>query len=179
MDFLSGIASVLSGGLTGVIGSVTQKVFEYKSKQLDVELQKEKYANEILLKKADAEIMAQEWAARTKIAEKEADAKVDAEDAKAFAAALTSEPQKYHEGSLTVGQNWMMVMLDFLRGIIRPGLTIYLCGITTAIYIQAKNIMGTDLQVGQAYELVDHIVNTILYLCTSCVLFWFGTRNKK
>lgn len=178
MDLLGGIASVLSGGLTGLIGTVTQKVFEYKTKQLEVELQKTKFANEIELKKVDAQLMEQEWKARTQVAEIEATAKVEAEDAKAFSAALTSEPQKYSSGPLTVKQNWLMVLLDFIRGIIRPGLTIYLCAITTVVYLQSKEAMGMGLSGSQAYDLVTQIVNTILYLTTSCVLFWFGSRNK-
>jgi hypothetical protein len=179
MDIFSGIASILSGGVTGIIGSVAQGIFAYKSKQLDVELQKQKYSNELELRKADAVIMAQEWASRTSIAQTEATAQIDSEDSKSFHAALTSEPQRYAEGTLTSKQNWMMVILDFIRGIIRPGLTLYLCGITTAIYFHAKSLMGTDMISAQAYELVTQIVNTILYLTTTCVLFWFGTRNKQ
>lgn len=178
MDIFGGIASVLSGGLTGIIGSVAQGIFAYKSKQLDVELQKEKYINELELRKADAAIMAQEWASRTQIAQTEASAQVDSEDAKAFTTALTSEPQRYSEGQLTNKQNWLMVLLDFCRGIIRPGLTLYLCGITTAVYFHAKDLMGHDMSPEQSYQLVMQIVNTILYLTTTCVLFWFGTRNK-
>ncbi len=179
MDLLSGLTSVLSGGVTGLIGSVAQRVFEYKTKKLEIELQKEKFSNEQALRKLDAEIMSQEWAARTKVAQVEGEFAVEKEDAKAFAAALTSEPKLYHEGKLTNAQNWLMVVLDFVRGTIRPGLTIYLCALTTAIYIQAKMVMGHSVAPDQAYELVDKIVQTVLYLTTTCVLFWFGTRNEK
>jgi hypothetical protein len=179
MDIFSGIASILGGGITGLIGSVTQRIYEYKSKKLDIELQKEKYANELALRKADAEIMAQEWASRTKVAEIEATAQVETEDSKAFAAALTSEPKVYHEGVLSNKQNWLMIILDFARGIVRPGLTLYLCAITTVIYVKAARLLnGNTILPGMAYDLVTQIINTILYLTTSCVLFWFGARNK-
>ena len=178
MDIFSGIASIFGGGLTGLIGSVTSKIYEFKTKKLEIELQKDKYANEIALKKVDAEIMAQEWAARTKVAEVEAEAKVDIEDSKAFNTALTSEPQRYAQGDLTHTQNWLMIILDLFRGIIRPSLTVYLCAITTVIYIKANHILNSNLVLpSMAYDLVTQIVNTILYLTTSCVLFWFGTRN--
>lgn len=170
MDIFSGIASIFGGGLTGLVGSVTQRIFEYKTKKLDIELQKEKYANEIALKKADAEIMAQEWAARTKVADIEAKAEMDVEESKAFNTALSSEPKLYHEGGLTKTQNWLMVILDFIRGSIRPGLTLYLCAITTIMYHKAAS--ETPIQAGET------IVNTILYLTVTCVSFWFGTRNK-
>jgi hypothetical protein len=172
MDILSGIASVLGGGLTGLIGSVTQRVFEYKTKKLEIEANKEKYLHEIEMRKADAAIMQQEWAAKTQVAQIEATAQVDTEDAKAFNTALTSEPKKYYEGTnYTPHQAWLMIVLDFIRGAIRPCLTLYLCAITTIMYYKAIN--QAPIQAGET------IVNTILYLTTSAVLFWFGSRNSK
>jgi len=98
MSILDSVLSVASGGLTGVIGSAVSAVYAFKSKQLDVELEKSKFQNEIELKKADAAIAAQEWAARTQVADITATAQVDAEDAKAFAVAQQSEPQRYASG---------------------------------------------------------------------------------
>ena len=180
MDIFSGIVSIFGGGLTGLIGTVTSKVFEFKTKKLEVEMQAAKFTNDIALKKVDAEIMAQEWAARTKVADIEATAKVDIEDSKAFNTALTSEPQRYAQDDLTHSQNWLMVVLDLFRGIIRPSLTIYLCAITTVIYIKANHLLNSNLVLpSMAYDLVNQIINTILYLTTSCVLFWFGSRNHQ
>ena len=178
MDLLGGITSLLGGGLTGILGSTVQRVFEYKSKKLDIELQKDKFVNEVALKKVDAEIMAQEWASRTRVAEVEGASRVEVEDARAFNTALTSEPQRYSQGDLTRPQNWLMVSLDFFRGIVRPGLTLYLCSITTVVYIQAREVMGSNISSNQAYDLVDTIVHTVLYLTATCVLFWFGSRDK-
>lgn len=169
MDILSGIMSVFGGGLTGLIGSVTQRVFEYKIKQLEIEANKEKYAHEVEMRKADAAIMAQEWASRTQVAQIEGTAKVDVADAQAFNTALTSEPKMYHDGTLSPHQQWLMVLLDFLRGSIRPTLTLYLCGISTIMYYKAIN--QAPILAGET------IVNTLLYLTTSSVLFWFGSRN--
>jgi len=99
-----------------------------------------------------------------------------------LAASYRMEPKQYSAkvktGAVT---GFMLVLLDFLRGIIRPGLTVYLCAITTIIYLDAKsvlqNIQGV-LSAADALNLVQTIVATILYLTTTCVLWWFGTRNK-
>lgn len=179
MDLFSGIASVLSGGVTGLIGTVTQKVFEYKTKQLDIELQKSKFANEIELKKADAAIMAQEWQARTQVAQIETAGASDVQDGKAFAAALTSEPQRYSTGNLTEKQNWLMVLLDFFRGFIRPGLTLYLCFIATVLYYQARKLVPSAVPVEESLAMVGKITDTLLYLFVTCVCFWFGSRGPK
>jgi hypothetical protein len=180
MDLLGGITSILGGGITGVVGSVVQRVFEFKTKKLDIELQKEKFANDIALRKVDAEIMAQEWASRTRVAEVEGAAKVETEDAKAFAAALTSEPKQFHESGLSPAQNWLMVVLDFVRGSVRPALTFYLCGLTTIIYFKCAKLLHNDIILpGMAYDIVTQVINTVLYLCSTCCLFWFGTRNPQ
>lgn len=179
-DIGNAIGGVVSGGLTGLLGIGVQRIFEYKSKQLDVQLNKDKYAHEVDMKKADAEIMAQEWAARTKIAATAAVAQENVADSQAFSAALTSEPQRYADPSkLNTAQEWIMVFLDFVRGMVRPSLTLYLCVITTIIYYQAHQLIGQGLNVDQAVGLVSRIIDTVLYLTTTCVLFWFGTRNKE
>lgn len=152
------ITELMFGGLTGLIGGIVEKVTAYKTKQLDIQLQKEKFVNEVALRKVDAEIMAQEWAARTKVADIEATAVVQAEDSKAFAASYQLEPKKY-------GIKW----LDALRGAIRPSLTIYLCVVVTVMY------MRTDGGTIDAQSVAD----TILYLCVTSVCWWFGSRGVK
>jgi len=181
-DIGNAIGGVVSGGLTGLIGIGVQRVFEYKSKQLDVQIQAQQQAHEVAMKEADAKIMAQEWAARTQVAQIQATAQVDAEDAKGFSAALTSEPQRYADATkLNSAQEWIMVFLDFVRGMVRPTLTLYLCVLTTLIYFQARQLIGSTqgLTVEQAVGLVTYIVNTVLYLTVTAVTFWFGTRNKE
>lgn len=170
MDFLGLITSAFGGGLTGLIGGAVEKVFTYKTKKLEIEQNRERFAHEVNMRKVDAEIMAQEWASRTKVAEIEGAAKVDVADAAAFAASF-NEPARYSQGDLTDKQNWWMVGLDVFRGIIRPGLTLYLCTLTTVIYFK----LNTDLPV----EAADRIINTVLYLTTTACCWWFGSRGPK
>ncbi len=178
---LDGILSIFSGGLTGIIGVAIQRFTEYKTKQLEVEMARDKMAHEIDMKHADAQIMEQEWAARTKVAEVEGASHENIAAEASFNTALTSEPKRYSdETKTTTGQEWMFVILDLVRGAVRPALTIYLCGITTVIYVQSKNLLGSStFTPDQAYNLTAQIIETVLYLTTTCVLFWFGTRNKE
>ncbi len=180
MGIFEGLASILGGGLTGLIGSVVTKIAEYKTKKLDIDASREKYAHEVAMRKVDAELMAQEWASRTKVAEVEADGKEAVADAQAFAASF-NEPQRYSESvKPSAGQGWMLVVLDFIRGIVRPGLTVYLCGVTTLVYIQAeKLVVSTPINSDQAIGMIQQIVATILYLTTTCICWWFGTRQKQ
>lgn len=177
MDILSLVTSVFGGGITGLVGSITQHVLEFKTKKLELEANRDKFAHEERMVKAEAEVMAQEWAARTKVAEVESAAKIETADAAAFAASF-NEPARYAE-HVTEKQNWFMVGLDVLRGVVRPGLTLYLCVLTTLLYLKAQRMLPHDLAPEQALGLVNEIVNTILYLTTTCILWWFGTRNKQ
>lgn len=172
------VGSVFSGGATGIIGAVVQRWADYKNRQLDLQLEQLKFSHEIESKKVDAEIMAQEWAARTRVAEVETAGASDVADAAAFGKAYELEPQKYATGTLTVGQNWLMVVLDFARGIVRPGLTVYLCVLVTLLYMEAHDLMDEPLAVDQQYALTLKITATILYVWTTCTLWYFGTRNK-
>ncbi len=177
MDILGIVVSLFGGGLTGLIGGITEKIFAYKAKKLAIEENREKYAHEVNLKKVDADIMAQEWAARTQVADIEATAKVDSEDAKAFSASF-NEPVRYSQGDLTTKQTWLMVFLDTVRGLVRPGLTLYLCVITTILYFKAQVLMPPDVSVEQAIGMVDKVTSMILYVTTTCILWWFGSRNR-
>lgn len=181
MDFLGLVTSAFGGGLTGLIGGAVTKVFEYKTKKLEIEANKEKYAHEVNMKKADAEIMAQEWAARTKVADIEATAKVEVEDSKAFAASMESENKNYLDylDKLNTTQDWFFVVLEFVRGAIRPALTSYLCVLTTMLYLKASKLVPSVIAPDAALGMVNNIINTILYLTTTCILWWFGTRNSE
>ena len=180
MDFLGLITSAFGGGLTGLIGGAVDKVFTYKTKKLEIEQNRERYAHEVNMRKADAEIMAQEWAARTKVAEVEGATKIEVEDAKAFATSLTTDDKNYLDylDKLNPKQDWFFVVLEFVRGSIRPGLTLYLCVLTTLLYWKASKLVPSVIDPLQAVDMVSSIVNTILYLTTTCVLWWFGTRNS-
>lgn len=176
MALLDSLLSVASGGITGLIGTAVQGFYQYKSKQLDIQLEQSKFSHELEQRKLDAEIMEKEYAARTQIAEVNANAEVDKADAAALAASY-NEPARYSEPTLlTHTQNWVMVALDGLRAIIRPGLTIYLCAITTMIYVQTRGLINGDP--GDSFALLTKLIDTILYLTTTCVLWWFGSRNK-
>lgn len=172
--------SIFSGGATGLIGAAAQRYADYKNKQLDMQLNAQKFANEVALRKVDAEIMEQEWAARTQVATVEGEAAKDVAASNAFAESYKMEPQRYSDASkLTPGQTWIMVLLDGLRGSVRPLLTIYLCGLTTAVWIQAHSKLSVeDLDSSSALDVWKMVVGNILYLTTTVVLWWFGTRNK-
>lgn len=172
--------SIFGGGATGLLGVILQRFADYKNKQLDMQLERMRAELEIAKRRADAEIMAQEWAARTKVADLEADAAKDVAASQAFEASLFKEPDRYsHAPTLTKGQQWVMVVLDAVRGSVRPLLTLYLCALTTYVWLQVRYLVGAaGIEEDAALEVWKLVVGHVLYLTTTVVLWWFGTRNK-
>jgi hypothetical protein len=178
----AGLTGILTGGATGLLGVGIQRFFDWMKLKQDIEKMRLQFDHDIALRKVDAEIMAQEWAARTKVAEVEAAGREAVADSQAFAASFQTEPARYSEGiKPTRGQGWLLVLLDVLRGIVRPGLTLYLCWIATMMYEESRAVLAladltTDTKL--VMSVYTQIVFTLLYLFTTCVLWWFGTRNK-
>jgi hypothetical protein len=173
--------SVFSGGATGLIGVGLQRYADYKNRQLEMQIAKQKFDQDLALKQIDMQIMEKEWAGRVQVAQTEAEAAADAAASQAFAASYAMEPKRYSEG-VPVGKvsGFLLVLLDLFRGVVRPALTVYLCAISTLIYYQARDLIGrASLKPDQAMQIENLIVGTILYLTTTCVLWWFGTRNKQ
>lgn len=175
------LGSIFSGGLTGLLGVAFQRFFDFLKVKQEIEMKKLDHEHEANMRRIDGEMLAQEWAARTQVATIEAEAKQTVAAEASFAASFNSEPKQY-SAKVKVGPvtGFFLVLLDFLRGIVRPGLTIYLCVITTMIYVEARTIMaGVAFATADAIRVHDLIVSTILYLTTTCVLWWFGTRNSQ
>lgn len=195
MDLISGAAAILSGGATGLLGIVFQRVFDAWNRKQELDKIKAQHAHEVAMKEADARVMAQEWAARTKVAEVEAGAKVSAADAEAFGKSFGQEPQRYSESmkaptggkvaKFFQGFGWLvLVTVDAVRGVVRPSLTIYLCWITTRMYEESRATLAMLNVNNPAHQVLlgrvhEQIIFTLLYLFTTCVTWWFGTRNKQ
>jgi hypothetical protein len=180
MSILDIIGSVLTGGATGLIGVAVQRVADYANKKLDLQRAAQDHAFELDKRRIDLEITGREWAGREKVAVTETEGAKDVAESAAFAASLAAEAKHFSTSvKPTKGQAWVLVLLDAARGLVRPGLTIYLCAITTLVYLQAKSVLSASLSQEQAYAVTDLIVRTILYLTTVCVLWWFGTRNRQ
>jgi hypothetical protein len=175
-----GLMAILSGGATGLLGVIFQRVFDHWKQKQEIDKIRVIQAHEVAMKKADAEIMAQEWAARAKVAQVEGETAREVADSQAFAASLTSEPKRYSEG-VQAGflGGLLLVFADVIRAVVRPGLTIYLAWIATELYNDSKAVLAVrGIDMVKLMTLHQQIVFTLLYLFTTCVLWWFGTRNK-
>jgi hypothetical protein len=188
----------LLGTLTGILGNAVGAFFKYKNAKLDIEKLKMKQDHEVKMVQAQTQAMIMEAKANIKVTQAQVEGAIEIEDSKAFLEAQKQGNKnlfdnKWVDGLLKVEGWWkiltlplasiisvMFGLVDFIRGLVRPALTIYLCGVTSYITYMAWEIMnmqGVALTAIQASTIFHDVTSIILYLTVSCVTFWFGDRQ--
>ncbi len=155
------IASVLTGGATGLIGTVISggmRFFENK----------QKHAHELAIMQMEIQQMDKE-------AEIAKDIKELDMEGKDRAAAWSALEASYKESTarMSSGDHPALVWVDVVRGLMRPLITLFLLVLIGVIYFSlSATLTGPD---GTPMEVF--IINSVLYTGTTAVLWWFGTRN--
>lgn len=171
--FIDIVTTILSGGATGLIGGIVTTFVEYKKQQL-------MYNHEVKKIELEQQTLQMEIDGRMRIAETEADAARDVADSNALSDSYDADRATYTAEVARTG--FMFQLVDFIRGIIRPGITIYLAVIVTLIYMDMKEVldnMGVSaLNPNEIISLHREIILSVIYVTTTVILWWFGTRNK-
>lgn len=158
LDLLLG---VLSGGATGLIGTIISggmKFFENK----------QAHAYELDVMEMEIKQMNVEAAIAKDIKELDMEGK----DRQAAWSALEAS-YKESTSRMSSGDSQWLVMVDVVRGLMRPVITLGLLILMAVIYFTvAQDMAGPDNVPVQVT-----IIATVLYVGTTAVLWWFGTRN--
>lgn len=176
------LTSIAGGGATGLLGVFLQRYFDFKNKVQDIEILKMKHEQEVSLRKIDMDLNKQEWEGRNRVAMTEGESAMGVADAQALAASYIADKAQYAVGlKLSRAATGWMVFVDVVRGLIRPGLTIYLIILTSVVYGEVETVLENSAGILSKTDLLEMsklVIGTILYLTVTCVLWWFGTRNK-
>lgn len=192
------LIETILGGVTGLIGNVVGGIFKYKEAKLMLQGEKLRYTHELSMVKAETQAMIMEAKANIKITQAQVEGAIDIADAKAYMQSQTEGNKALFSNkwidSLMAVEGWARFVsvplaslvatafgfVDFLRGLIRPALTVYLCGVTTWVTWMAWKIMqadGVTLTSIQATQIFGDITSIVTYLTVSCVTWWFGDRR--
>lgn len=180
------------GIVTGLVGNIITAFTNYKT---------QKMKNEHESKMMDLEIkkMIAQTNAAIKITEANVKGAVELADSKAY-----EESQKQGNKQL-MGDGWVERLLeydnkwlswltticavliatglgfvDFLKGLIRPGVTIYLMGVTSWLTWKAYGILqaaNIGITTAQAVAIYNDVTSIVIYLTVSSVTWWFGDRR--
>ena len=152
--------SVLTGGATGLLGTALSAV-------VDLFQSRQRHAQELDLRRLDIELARAEAEGAAAHAAIEARAMRERAEWEAMEASYREATRRWSKP----GEGWAMQLVDVVRGLTRPALTWSLFALVGAIYF----LLGaSDLA---AVSLRPRIVETVLYLFTAAMLWWFGARQ--
>lgn len=152
---LESLMAILSGGATGLLGTAVSAGAEFFR-------ERQRHAHEVELRRIEMEMLSAEAASAERVAAIERETEVSKADAAALAASYRSATDRMSRGD----SRWL-VAVDVLRGLTRPVLTWVFVALVGAMYFTSAATGGVR----------EQIVETVLYLATTCVLWWFGARH--
>lgn len=196
MGFIgSALMAILSGGATGLLGIGLQKFFEFLNKKQELELVKVNNAQALALADKETErvkiagatqvaVADRDLAARTEVAHSDQAAREAEADATIREASYKNDRSSYLTGAVLRSKSrfvmWSMAIVDGFRGLIRPALTAYLVWEVRKMRLDMQAMLdkyGQMLPIATVQDLTTQITVTTLYLATTAVVWWFGTRN--
>lgn len=183
MDIFGAITSVFSGGLTGLVGAGFTAFIEMKKQQAE-------YDHQYKMEQLTIESMKQEYAARKDIAIVEGQTETNIADAAVLKESYLADSLAYSQKTVWSDKGrygWvldtLLVLVDVLRGSVRPLVTYFLIGFMAVLFARAYSayeMLSPEMQDPVVLgNLVDQIITAALYVTTTCVLWWFGTRSAR
>ena len=155
---LDALMAVVSGGATGLLGTVVSGATAYFERR-------QRHQQEMDLRQVDLQIARAEGASAENVAAVEAEALESTAAWRAFEASHRASTVRWSSGD----SKWL-VAVDVVRGLLRPALTVAFLAFMGWIYATMPFVAPENLG--------GRLVDTVLYLATTCTLWWFGTRPK-
>lgn len=176
----SGVSGIF-GSLFGLIGSWYEKKQEIKLVEKNIEEKKIENEHELNVMKYEADsaerLAEVEAESQARLSTIDADAKTAVAELSAIEKAYGSDARKYtngvKNGKLT---GFLMYMVDFYRGIIRPSVTTYCLILITMVFFRFSEQIDM-LSADQINVIILLLINTLVFLTTKSVGFWFGSRG--
>ncbi|MFW9871877.1 MAG: hypothetical protein ACFFG0_02160 [Candidatus Thorarchaeota archaeon] len=186
------ILETILGGVTGLLGNVLTGFLNYKTQKL-------KNEHDLAMVKAESEAMRLEAQMQIQVTKAEIEGAVELADSQAY-----MESQKSASKSM-FSEKWIdklfsvkgkfgrffsipvavfiamgFAFIDWLRGFMRPALTLYLTGVTSVLTYMAWKILqshGIGMSSDDAISTYTQVTSIVNYLTVSCITWWFGDRR--
>mgnify|MGYP003651062013 FL=1 len=145
------IFSVLTGGATGILGSVLGKVFNFADVFIEEKRAKGEHERTIEMHRLQSELRADELESELAIVQEQS----------AGAAQVASYAMMT---GVEVPYPWVAAILRLMR----PLLTVMLVGIVWYIYAASDDLAQQET-----------IIQSVIYMSSTAVLWWFGDRAMR
>lgn len=195
---LSLFTGPIGGVISGVFGSIVTNVFNYfkqkQAHQQKIEIMKIEADN----RKLDHQLAMVEAEMNMKITTAEIEGQIEVEDARAFVESQKRAMVSLFKASfmdrmmgvqgrlryITIPLAGVVAFLfgivDFIKHLMRPGMTVFLVIVLSIILRRALGILETsDYQWGQeeAVQIVTRVVMSVMYLTEMVFAWWFSDRR--
>lgn len=175
MSWLSLLQLVL-GFITGLLGTATTEYFNYKNKKLDKEIRQMEMQHELVLSD-------RETARVTKLAEMEVEKELQVSADELQAMSYKNDVAIKIEGmKLSTGQKWMVVFAEVLNRLVRPVSTAWYQVLSLVLWCwfawmlhEYHDQLLSDTEFFRSSFVM--LVDTTLYLATTCTTWFFGVRG--
>ena len=147
-DFLT---SALTGGATGILGSVLGKAFSFLDSWQEEKKAKNDHARTMDMARLQSELRSEELENERGIVEAEQ-------------AGIAKAASYTHDMSAGISYPWVAACLR----LVRPVLTFLMIGLMLFIYISISDLAQQEA-----------IIQSVIWLNSTCILWWFGDRATR
>ena len=145
------LGTVLTGGATGIIGSIIGKAFSFVDMWVEEKKADKEHERTIALLELQNKLGAEESERELALAESNA-------------AADVRMASYGHDSSVGVSSTWVV---DLLR-LVRPVLTFTALVLVAVVYFELADM-----------DLKETIIHSLIYMASSSFLWWFGDRTLR
>lgn len=185
---------IILGGLTGLIGNAFTTWFKYKNSKLE-------YAHKEKMVDLETQAMIKESEMQIQVTKARIEGEIEIADSAAYDTSQKAGNKQLFaekwidmimEGGNRKWTGWFFrlmgtviaagfALVDWLNGMMRPALTIYLVGTSSYITYLAWSILNKagvgTLTASQSLDIFQQVTSTMIYLAVSAVTWWFGDRT--
>jgi hypothetical protein len=184
---------IILGGVTGLVGNLITGIMKYKNQKLQFDQDAKMVALETAAMKEEAKMQIAVTKAEIEGAVELADAQAYKESLKSGSKAMFSEQWierlfnvkgrfgRFFAIPVAVVLAMGFAFVDWMRGFMRPALTLYLTGMSSVITYMAWKLINAEgmplMTANQAVGIYNETTSIVIYLTVSCVTWWFGDRT--
>lgn len=183
---------VILGGVTGLLGNLITGILKYKNQKME-------FAHEAKMVALETAAMKEEAKMQIAVTKAEIEGAVELADAQAYMESLkgASKPMfsemwidrlfsvegkfgRFFAIPVAVVLAMGFAFVDWLRGLMRPALTMYLTAMSSVITYMAWEILQKNnimMSANDAVSIYQETTGIVIYLTVSCVTWWFGDRT--
>ena len=162
------LGAIFGGGVTGLVGSAITAFTEVKREGMRFKHNEAMAQLALDTTKAEAE-------GKFKVIDREVEGRVAVGELQALQASYAADKATYSTSDTPSWVRALLGLVDVLRGSVRPVITYYF---TVFISIAFFKFYTSAISTVAVEDILGRIVTVVLYVGTTCILWWFGTRNK-